>query len=115
MYCSPQPVIAPPVDRVSTCGMEWGVLDHVASASGVQTLATHGVPSGRTVDQITTFKSVLSNVLHAPRDVAICRRGLSFRPGRQLNFHSPDAGAFSVAPCASSGFAPDEFRRLNLS
>jgi AraC-like DNA-binding protein len=64
------------------------VLGQVASECGVQLLATHGIPHGKAVNQITPATWSLGYSLNAPRDIAIGHRG-RFQPTGHLNFYSP--------------------------
>jgi AraC family transcriptional regulator len=89
MVVSPQPATTPLFDPADFCGVQWGVLGRVATASGVQILATHGMPNGKTINQIKIVKWVLGYSLSTPRDTAIGRPGRSFQSVGHLNFYSP--------------------------
>jgi AraC-like DNA-binding protein len=89
MDSSPRPVATPPASTTDFCLRGWGVLGHVVSECGVQLLATHGIPHGKTVNQITPTTWSLGYSLNAPRDIAIGRRG-RFQSTGHLNFYSPD-------------------------
>jgi AraC family transcriptional regulator len=84
----PQPVAAAPVDPADLCGVDWGLLGHVASERGVLLMATHGMPNGKPVNRITPAKMALSYSLRTPRDTAIGRRG-KFASVGHLNLYSP--------------------------
>src|ERR1700722_1163144 len=88
MGSSPRPVAAPPAGTIPFCLREWGVLGQVASECGVQLLATHGIPHGKTVNQITPATWTFGYSLNTPGDIAIGRRG-RFQPAGHLNFYSP--------------------------
>jgi AraC-like DNA-binding protein len=100
------------IDPVQINGMRTGLLGQVASVRGVQVLATHGVPNGRSENRVTTDATVLVYTPRMPADATISRGRLPFRSvaalgliGRGHSYTLRGGGPFTCAYCVfSSGF-----------
>jgi AraC family transcriptional regulator len=79
MNFKPQPHARRRVDPVEINSMRTGLLGRVASARGVQVLATHGMPNGAIENRVTTDATVLVYTPRMPADAMISRGRLPFR------------------------------------
>jgi AraC-like DNA-binding protein len=111
MNFRPQPHAPRRIDPVVINGMRTGLLGRVASARGVQVLATHGVPNGSSENRVTTDVTVLVYTPRMPVDATISRGRLPFRAvaalglvGRGHSYTLRGGGPFTCSYCL---FSPD--------
>jgi hypothetical protein len=74
MNWAPRSDVARPLRRVEFLGVQLGLLGRVASERGVQVLATHGMPNGRSENRLTADMAVLVYTPRMPADAEV-RRG----------------------------------------
>jgi AraC-like DNA-binding protein len=100
---------APTVLKVQFNGMRFGLLGRVASGRGVEILATHGMPNGRTENHLNPDQTFLSYVRGMPADAIISRGRLPFRfvgalglMGAGHPYRLRGSGPFTCAHCVFS-------------
>jgi AraC family transcriptional regulator len=101
--------------RVEFLGVEWGLLGRVASERGVQVLAVHGMPNGKTENLLTTEMAVFAHTQRMPTDAEVRLVREPFRSLGSLSLIAPGCslklrgrGAFTSSYCVfSPGFLAD--------
>jgi hypothetical protein len=104
-----QPASGGPPGPMECCRVNWGTLGRVASARGVQIVATNGVPNNRAENLIMTVGGVFSCVMHMAPEAGISRHGQPFQTFGMLNYFAPGisfrlrgGGPFTMSFCVLS-------------